>query len=394
MKLPRRLLGVYLLLLVSISKMWAQGEVVLLTVGSEKVSRSEVEYHFSRSLEKRADVFTETYGRFKQKVLYAKELGLDTLSEHIRRKTILSEVMTSRGQKNEAVRTGKEWVKLVHVTYPLKQSATKVEQQRGKAYMDSLYLSLKGNSNLQMEEIPWMQTRYLLNEWKAALKNLAPNEWSQPFLSPQGIHIVAWKEKTYEQPLQETNLASFEEYRLKALEEGLLVAALDEALQQRLVCTEQDLERHFKKHYADYGGGTPHFRGAVIFCQNKKEEKTIKKFLKKIPEALWKDAASRLEKEQAVKCRIEYGMFAIGVNPCVDKLVFKCGDFQSSPDYPHVWVMGKRMKKGPENYRDVQSKVAEDCLEAKKKAETESFVQKYVIEINKEVLKTVNRAGI
>ena len=394
MKLPRRLLGVYLLLLVSISKMWAQGEVVLLTVGSEKVSRSEVEYHFSRSLEKCADVFTETYGRFKQKVLYAKELGLDTLSEHIRRKTILSEVMTSRGQKNEAVRTGKEWVKLVHVTYPLKQSATKVEQQRGKAYMDSLYLSLKGNSNLQMEEIPWMQTRYLLNEWKAALKNLAPNEWSQPFLSPQGIHIVAWKEKAYEQPLQETNLASFEEYRLKALEEGLLVAALDEALQQRLVCTEQDLERHFKKHYANYGGGTPHFRGAVIFCQNKKEEKTIKKFLKKIPEALWKDAASRLEKEQAVKCRIEYGMFAIGVNPCVDKLVFKCGDFQSSLDYPHVWVMGKRMKKGPENYRDVRSKVAEDCLEAKKKAETESFVQKYVIEINKEVLKTVNRAGI
>jgi peptidyl-prolyl cis-trans isomerase SurA len=374
--------------------MWAQGEVVLLTVGSEKVSRSEVEYHFSRSLEKRADVFTEKYGRFKQKVLYAKELGLDTLSEHIRRKTILSEVMTSRGQKNEAVRTGKEWVKLVHVTYPLKQSATKVEQQRGKAYMDSLYLSLKGNSNFQMEEIPWMQTRYLLNEWKAALKNLAQSELSKPFLSPQGIHIVAWKEKTYEQPLQETNLASFEEYRLKALEEGLLVAALDEALQQRLVCTEQDLERYFKMHYANYGGGTPHFRGAIISCQSKKEEKIIKKFLKKIPEALWKDAASRLEKEQAVKCRIEYGMFAIGINPFVDKLVFKCGDFQSSPDYPHVWVMGKRMKKGPENYRDVQSKVAEDCLEAKKKAETESFVQKYVIEINKEVLKTVNRAGI
>ena len=187
MKLPRRLLGVYLLLLVSISKMWAQGEVVLLTVGSEKVSRSEVEYHFSRSSEKRADVFTETYGRFKQKVLYAKELGLDTLSEHIRRKTILSEVMTSRGQKNEAVRTGKEWVKLVHVTYPLKQSATKVEQQRGRAYMDSLYLSLKGNSNLQMEEIPWMQTRYLLNEWKAVLRNLAPNEWSQPFYLHKGF---------------------------------------------------------------------------------------------------------------------------------------------------------------------------------------------------------------
>ena len=143
MKLPRRLLGVYLLLLVSMFKMWAQGEVVLLTVGSEKVSRSEVEYHFSRSLEKRADVFVETYGRFKQKVQYAKELGLDTLSEYVRRKAVLSEVMTSRGQKGGTIRSSKEWVKLVHVTYPLKQSATKVEQQKGRAYMDSLFLSLK-----------------------------------------------------------------------------------------------------------------------------------------------------------------------------------------------------------------------------------------------------------
>ena len=393
MKLPRRLLGVYLLLLVSISRIWAQGEVVLLTVGSEKVSRSEVEYHFSRSLEKRADVFVETYGRFKQKVLYAKELGLDTLSEHIRRKTVLSDAMMSRTQKSETNRSGKEWVKLVHVTYPLKQSAAKVEQRKGKAYMDSLYSTLKDSSVVQAEELPWVQTRYLLNEWQEALKTLSPNEWSQPFFSPQGIHIVAWKEKTYEQAPLETNLVSSDEYQLKALEEGLLVAALDEALQQRLVYTEQDLEHHFKKHYADYGGGIPHFRGAVIFCQSKKEEKAIKKYLKKIPEPLWKEAAPRLEKELSVKCRIEYGMFAIGTNSYVDKLVFKCGDFQPSSDYPHVWVMGKRMKKGPEDYRDVRLKVAEDCLEAKKKAETEGFVRKYTIEIDKEVLKTVNRAG-
>ena len=393
MKLPRRLLGVYLLLLVSISRIWAQGEVVLLTVGSEKVSRSEVEYHFSRSLEKRADVFVETYGRFKQKVLYAKELGLDTLSEYIRRKTVLSDAMMSRTQKSETIRSGKEWVKLVHVTCPLKQSATKVEQRKGKAYMDSLYSTLKDSSAVQVEELPWIQTRFLLNEWQEALKTLSPNEWSRPFFSPQGIHIVAWKEKTCEQASLNTVPVLSDEYQLKALEEGLLVAALDEALQQRLVYTEQDLEHHFKKHYADYGGGTPHFRGAVIFCQSKKEEKAIKKYLKKIPEPLWKEAAPRLEKELSVKCRIEYGMFAIGTNTYVDKLVFKCGDFQPSSDYSHVWVMGKRMKKGPEDYRDVRSKVAEDCLEAKKKAETESFVRKYTIEIDKEVLKTVNRAG-
>ena len=57
---------------------------MLLTVNDEAVSRSEFEYHFSRTLEKRADVFAETYGRFKQKVFVAKELGLDTLLSYHR----------------------------------------------------------------------------------------------------------------------------------------------------------------------------------------------------------------------------------------------------------------------------------------------------------------------
>ena len=84
--MPRRLLGVWVLLLVSVLVGRAQGDAVLLTVNDEAVSRSEFEYHFSRSLEKCADVFAETYGRFKQKVFVAKELGLDTLLSYHRRK--------------------------------------------------------------------------------------------------------------------------------------------------------------------------------------------------------------------------------------------------------------------------------------------------------------------
>jgi peptidyl-prolyl cis-trans isomerase SurA len=76
----------------------------------------------------------------------------------------------------------------------------------------------------------------------------------------------------------------------------------------------------------------------------------------------------------------------------VDKLVFKCGSFEPLADYPHTWVLGKKLKKGPEDFKIIRSKVENDCLEIKKKSEIEALTQKYRIEIDKEVLKTVNRA--
>ena len=48
------------------------------------------------------------------------------------------------------------------------------------------------------------------------------------------------------------------------------------------------------------------------------------------------------------------------------------------------------MKKGPASYKDVRKKVEKDCREEKKKTEMEAFMQKFPIEFNEEVLKTVN----
>ena len=182
-------------------------------------------------------------------------------------------------------------------------------------------------------------------------------------------------------------------FRQKEMEEGLLVTALDAYWEKALVCSEQDLEEYFKAHRTEYGGGVPHFRGAVIHCQSKKEAKAIKKYLKNYPEALWKEAVEeRMPEEISQSCRIEIGLFAIGRNPYVDKLVFKCGDFQPLADYPYTWVSGKKLKKGPTDYRDVRMKVEKDCRKARKKAEMQAFMQKKRVEIDKEVLKTVNRA--
>ena len=84
--MPRRLLGVLILLLVSVAIGRAQGDAVLFTVGADTVRQHEFEYHWKRSTEDSRDAFLQKYGRFKQKVQYAKDLGLDTLPEHRLRK--------------------------------------------------------------------------------------------------------------------------------------------------------------------------------------------------------------------------------------------------------------------------------------------------------------------
>lgn len=395
--MPRRLLGVFMLLLVSVFIGRAQGDAVLLTVGDRTVSKSEFEYFFSRSSEKRADVFVETYARFKQKVQYARELGLDTLPEYRDGCEVVEEKWTSLRQllAKDTLRTAREWIRLVHVSWPLKQSADNREQQTGKRYVDSVSVGLKANAPWPdcVEELPWIQTRHLLDEWQKQLDGLARNEFSKPFFSPKGVHVIAWTDKVWARtsPAERAKNAD-EAIRRTEREEGLLVAMLDNYWEKALACSEQELERHFLAHRADYGGGVPHFRGAVIHCQSKKEAKAIRKYLKNYPETLWTEAVERMPKEVSAGCRIEVGLFAIGKNSYVDKLVFKCGDFIPLPDFPYTWVLGKKLKKGPANYRDVRMEVEKDCLEAKKNRETEAFVQKYRVEIDKEVLKTVNLA--
>lgn len=395
--MPCRLSGILLLLLAAVSVVRAQGDAVLFTVGAEAVSRKEFEYHFGKSCEKRADVFAETYGRFKQKVQYAKELALDTLPTYRLQKECFRQMWLAKGRQSRnasiAGQGSKEWVKLLHVTYPLKQSAGKEEQMWGKRYLDSLYVAFSGKPDAGLEELPWMQTRHLLKEWQEQLKVLGKGECSRPFFSPLGIHIIVWVDKSVERSIVKETPMDDEAFRVQELEEALLVVALDEYLQKKLSCTAKELEDYFKEHKTRYGGGVPHFRGAVIHCQNKKEAKAIKKYLQKYPEAVWQEAAERMPDGISKGFRLEAGLYAIGVNPYVDKLVFKCGNFEPLADYPYTWVMGKKLKKGPTDYRDVRAKVEKDCLEGKKQDEMEAFMRKYKVEIDKEVLKTVNRAG-
>jgi hypothetical protein len=58
-----------------------------------------------------------------------------------------------------------------------------------------------------------------------------------------------------------------------------------------------------------------------------------------------------------------------------------------------VQTVGKKLKKGPEIYRDVENRVKNDCVEMKRQEWLAGLRQKYGIEMDKSVLKTVNNDG-
>ena len=146
--MPRGLLGILIFLLVSVSVARAQGDIVLLRIGDTQVYKSEFEYYLNRSNCNTSQEFLEDFLVYKAKTLYAKELGLDTFPDFINQKMYYLQSLEGLPGKKDPVECkfsaeGEEWMELWHVTCPLEQHASKTDETKAKAYMDSISSVLK-----------------------------------------------------------------------------------------------------------------------------------------------------------------------------------------------------------------------------------------------------------
>jgi peptidyl-prolyl cis-trans isomerase SurA len=86
------------------------------------------------------------------------------------------------------------------------------------------------------------------------------------------------------------------------------------------------------------------------------------------------------------------GIFKQGDNALVDRDIFKVNrPVQSVRGYPYTGVFGKKLKKGPENFSDVQSEVIADYQDFLEKRWVESLHKKYPVKVNTRVLATINQ---
>lgn len=397
--MPRRLLGILILLLVSVCGR-SQGEALLLQIGDRRISEAEYEYYSQRAEERPSSDCLAEFIDYKLQAVYAKELRLDTCSDFRIQLAHYQYLFSGRNAPKswKSAASQKGWMQVTSYTRRLPQHVSPSAMSRERQRMDSLYTSLqKGTCRVDAgteEQVgEWVPVSLLLNEWQEVLQTLKMDEWSRPFFSPLGVHVVKWTGRKSDD--SKIVASSGEESLMwQDIEDELLVSALmaseygvsDE-------CSEAELERYFNQHRSDYRWELPHFRGAVIQGKDPKEVKKIRKALKKMPYALWKDVIPSLNEQRKGELYVDYGIYQIGSDACVDKLVFGCGDYELKPGMTAVQTVGKKLKKGPEIYRDVENRVKNDCVEMKRQEWLAGLRQKYGIEMDKSVLKTVNNDG-
>ena len=153
------------------------------------------------------------------------------------------------------------------------------------------------------------------------------------------------------------------------------------------------LENFYKERRSDYYWDKPRYKGAVLQCVSKRIARRTRRFLKSIPMEEWGEAVNLVVntgKENRVK--ITTGFFALGDNPYVDKFIFKEKKVEAEKDelFPVAVVLGEELK-GPETIKEVGNILIEDYRTYLKRQWLDKLRASAKVEINQEVIKTVNK---
>jgi len=178
-------------------------------------------------------------------------------------------------------------------------------------------------------------------------------------------------------------------WKMLWLEEQLLSEMIDNSLRME-VPDEGMLNYYFESNRSKYAWESPRYRGAVISANSKRTLRRVRKFLKTLPMEEWEDAVRLLFNEKSgEQVKIEVGLYAMGEHPYLDEKIFKQGKSEVLPTHPYRVLLGKEIKM-PDNLSLVRETVVRDYMESYKKVWLGELREKSKVEINQEVLKTVN----
>ncbi|MBR1410574.1 MAG: peptidylprolyl isomerase [Prevotella sp.] len=346
-------------------------------------------------------------------------------------------------------------VRPAHILLRLSTQATAQQQELVKQRIDSVYRALLGGADFaemarkvsqdpgsasRGGELPWIAPAQTLKEFEDVAYSLAPGDMSKPFISPIGYHIILMKERKQLEPfdtLKSTIVESLERRGIRndiadmklrrkvTLSEGKLSA--DEIMQQqsdslaainpemkylfqeyhdglllyeissrevwdKASSDEAALKAWFDTHKKSYAWKEPRYKGIAYHVKTKQDVKAVKKCVKNLPFDEWTEALrTTFNPDSVIRIRVEKGIFKLGDNATIDKMVFKTEQASNAnPDYPIDAVYGKKLKR-PDSYQDVRQQVVEDLQDSLEQEWVASLRRRYSVEVNNEILKTVNK---
>ena len=500
--------------------MVAQPSPVVMRINGKEILLSEFQYAYDsermrQKSESPADEFLQTFIDRKLAVWAAEKAGLDTMPvvknvvEAYRRqlfeKTLAQESVGEDEVRNlyERMATGRrsEAIRVEHLFKRLAQNVPETVLRETVAWMDSIYGRLTESGGQAFDEYVknysdepadfWVRTLQEPEELEDSIWKLQPGEFTSPFFTPRGIHIVKvlerkeipsydelkekilvkrFREKanalfsaddTLLERLQETHhfipdgqginqllrngktdqslfsvdgrmytgkdfarfatsypagvrrqLQAFmlktlmdSEYaqwgqndavsamQIQACRDSLLLQLIrEQEVVRKSTSDEQALQAYFEAHRADYDWENPRYNGIVLHCVNRRTGKRVRKLLKQLPPEEWMDAIRLVFNADGVKVKAEQGSFVRGENAFVDYRLFGGEKPQPVPQYPHTYLWGN-LQKGPEHYEEVSEVLIGDYRYYLEKQWLASLRKQAKVEINQEVLKTVNNNG-
>lgn len=176
-----------------------------------------------------------------------------------------------------------------------------------------------------------------------------------------------------------------QEYR-----DGMLLFEIsNREIWERASQDEAGLKAYFTRNHSDYLWETPRYKGIVLHATTKQVGKQARKMLKSLPEEEWQNAIRLMFNAKFRQVQAEQGLFALGDNPYVDEKIFGRGKAETMTSFPFTTLLGEKLK-GPKTYQEVRGAVAEDYQNYLEKCWTMRLRADFKVEINQEVLKTVN----
>ena len=260
-------------------------------------------------------------------------------------------------------------------------------------------------------------------EFEQAAYALKTGELSRPILAPDGYHIILMKERKQLEPfevLRDDLVRSLQQQQvrqaiagqtvrvvpasqttvpqadqLQAYRDGLLVYEItNREVWQRAKTDEIGLRAWFDAHEKSYVSTGPHYRGVAYATKTKADMKAVKKYLKRLPFEQWEEALrATFNSDGEERVKLQVGVFQPGDNATIDREVFRRRDVTTQGDaaYPFEAVVGKKLKKYPEDYNDVRAQVVADYQQMLETEWVTALRSHYPVQINQEILKTVNQ---
>lgn len=178
---------------------------------------------------------------------------------------------------------------------------------------------------------------------------------------------------------------------LREYREGILLFNIsNDKVWEKSSKDDEGLQQFFEQNRANYAWDTPHYKGRIIFCKDKKLAKKIQRQLRRMPEKEIGGYLASFNLDSTVVDQ-QRGLWKKGENPVIDRLGFKdkIANFTPTEKYPYVFVVGKMLGTTPDSYQDVRGEIITDYQAYLEEQWLQELEKKYKVEINQNVLNNI-----